>query len=391
MEERREQRRSKREYRLGLHRRSVSLVLVIAVVLLTALGLIAKDRAFSDSENRTLAQRPALTLAGLEDGSFFTNASDYLADQFFGRDSWISIDAFGTRLLGQRDVSGVFIGKDNYLLSQPEEPDLDKQDRKIVAVNDFAQRHEDLNIMFLLAPGAAAVLDKKLPANAPIRDQIADIQAIEAQLSDRIQVLDVIAALAEHSDEEIYYRTDHHWTSLGAYYAYASAADRLGQYMASPAFAILPVSDSFEGTLASRAGVHRVKDVINVYIPQGVDTTYYVNYPDTQTRVTSMFVTSALEEKDQYTVFFGGNHPVVEIHTTVDNGHNLLVFKDSYANSFMQFLTTYYDKIIMIDPRYYYDDLSTAITSYGITDVLFLYSADTWMTDATLADVLATG
>ena len=391
MEERKEKRRSRRQARLALHRRSVSLVLLICVVALAVLSLIAKDRPFSDNENRSLAQRPKVTLSSLEDGSFFDNYSDYLADQFFGRDRWISLDTFGTRLLGQRDVNGVFIGKSGYLFSAPETPDLDRQDAKIAAVNAFARRHEDLNIMFMLAPGAAAVMGSKLPANAPVRDQVADIQSVEAQLDGSIQVLDVIAALAEHSGEEIYYRTDHHWTSLGAYYAYASASDKLGQYMASPAFAILPVTDSFEGTLASRSGVHRVKDTINVYVPQGIDTEYYVNYPDTQKRVTSLFVSEALEQKDQYTVFFGGNHPVVEIHTTVDNGHSLLVFKDSYANCFMQFLTTYYDKIIMIDPRYYYDDLSLAISTYGITDVLFLYSADTWMTDSTLADVLATG
>ena len=91
-------------------------------------------------------------------------------------------------------------------------------------------------------------------------------------------------------------------------------------------------------------------------------------------------------------MFFGGNHPKVEINTTADNERVLLLFKDSYANSFVQFLLPYYQKIIMIDPRYYYDNLDTILTSEGVTDVLFLYSADTFLKDTSLSDVLeATG
>lgn len=390
LEQRRAQRRDQRRQRLERHARAVSILFLIVIAALAVLSLIARDRAFSEAENRTLAQRPALTLAGLADGSFFTGYSSYLADQFFGRDTWISLDTLGTRLTLNHEVNGIYIGKDRYLFSAPDEPDEAKLADKIAAVNAFAQRHEDVNVMFLVAPDAASVLTEKLPANAPVRSQIADIQDTERQLDSRIQVLDVCNALLQHRDEDIYYRTDHHWTSLGAYYAYASAAGSLSQGLAQPAFSVLTVTEDFEGTLASQSGVHRAEDSIDVYLPQ-TDAAYYVYYPDSQTRVTSLFVSSALEEKDKYTVFFGGNHPLVEIHTTVNNGHNLLIFKDSYANSFLQFLTTYYDNILLVDPRYYYDSLSTLISSNGITDVLFLYSGDTWMTDSTLTDVLATG
>ncbi len=390
LEAKRTKRRELRQQRLGRFYQDVSVLFLAVVVLLAALSLIAKDRAFSDAENRTLAQRPTLTLAGLADGSFFSGYSSYLADQFFGRDAWISLDTLGTRLTLNHQVNGIYIGRDGYLFSDPDQPDEERLADKLEAVNAFAKRHDDINIMFLVAPGSSSILTEKLPAHAPIRNQIPDIQDIQRQLDSRIQVLDVSNALLEHRGEEIYYRTDHHWTSLGAYYAYTSAVGRLSQGMSQPSFSVLTVADDFEGTLASQSGVHRAKDSIDVYLPQ-TDTAYYVYYPDSQTRVTSLFVSSALEEKDKYTVFFGGNHPVVEIHTTVDNGHNLLVFKDSYANSFIQFLTTYYDNIILVDPRYYYDSLSTLLTANGITDVLFLYSGDTFMTDGTLTDVLATG
>ena len=390
MDERKEMRRRMREQRLGRFHRSAAVLLGSFLLALIVLGLLAKDRTFSEAENRSLAQRPAISWDALRSGRFFSDASDYLADQFWARDGWISLDTLGSRLWGLREVNGVYLGRDGYLFGAPEVPDEVRQTAKIDAVNAFAARHGDLNVMFLLAPGASAVLEDKLPKNAPIRDAGADIRAVEERLSG-VTVLDALSALREHSGEDIYYRTDHHWTSLGAYYAFAAAADRLNASVPVPTFEVYTVSDTFEGTMASRAGVHGVRDSIRIFLPQGSDIKYYVNYIDTQTRVTSMYDSAALEEKDQYTVFFGGNHPIVEIRTTAGTGRSLLVFKDSYANCFMQFLMTYYDTIVMIDPRYYYGDLGAVLTSYGITDVLFLYSADTWMTDSSLPDVLATG
>jgi hypothetical protein len=151
------------------------------------------------------------------------------------------------------------------------------------------------------------------------------------------------------------------------------------------------VTTSFQGTLASRSGSHSVSDAILVMVPKTKMPRYYVYYPDTQTDSTSVYMSEKLSEKDQYQVFFGGNHPSVEIHTTADTGKNLLVFKDSYANAFVPFLIPYYDNIILIDPRYYYEDVRQIIRSAEITDVLFLYSQNTYANDATLTDVLSSG
>ena len=391
MEEKRTRRRSRRLVRLNAHRQYVTGILALFVAVFAVGSLLARDRSFSADENRSLTQRPALTLAGLEDGSFFSEYSGYLADQFLGRDTWLRLDTLGVRLLGRHDVNGVYAGKNGYLFSAPEEPSGALLDRKAEAVNAFARAHADLNVMVMVAPNAASILSDRLPANAPLRDQKADIADALGRLDSTVRVLDVSDALLAHSGEEIYYRTDHHWTSLGACYAFLSAADALGSGLPVPSFDVLTVADDFQGTLASRSGIHSADDAVQVFLPRDTDVEYYVNYVDSQTRSTSMFVSSALEEKDKYTLFFGGNHPLVEIWTTADTERSLLVLKDSYANCFMQFLTTYYDRIIMVDPRYYYEELSTVLTAYGITDVLLLYSGDTWMTDTALEDVLATG
>ncbi|MCC6095100.1 MAG: hypothetical protein LIV24_08825 [Eubacterium sp.] len=352
------------------------------------LNILVPSRTFSADENRNLAQRPKLTASGLVRGDFFRDFNSYLSDQFVGRDVWMNIRSLGVALLGNQESGNVFFGKKGYLMAKPVVPDKKAADGTIEAVNDFSNRHRDLQINMLLVPDAASILTDKLPANAPVEDQIGDIRSFENRLDSQVGTVDAVSALQKNREQKIFYKTDHHWTSLGAYEVFLGGAGQLGIDAPITDNKVYTVTDSFQGTLASRSGRHIAHDSIEVYQPQGTDVAYYVNYPDTGSKSASMFESDKLKEKDQYQVFFGGNHPLVEIHTTADNGRNLLVFKDSYANSFMQFLYPYFQNIIMIDPRYYYDDVETAITSYGITDVLFLYSADTLFADTNLADTL---
>ena len=152
----------------------------------------------------------------------------------------------------------------------------------------------------------------------------------------------------------------------------------------------LIVSNSFEGTLSSKSGSHGARDSVEVFAP-AMDIEYYVTYDGNQSGICSMYDRSALDKKDHYTVFFGGNYGRVDITTTADTGRVLLVFKDSYANCFMQYLYPYFDHITMIDPRYYYDNVENVIRSEAVTDVLYLYNLDTFLGDSSLADVLTSG
>ena len=359
-----------------------------AVAVIFVVNLIVPSREFSPDENRNLAQLPKISAASLANGDFFRDFNSYESDQFVGRDIWMNIRSLGTMILGNRESENVYFGKDGYLLSKPVVPDSKTVNATETAINDFSGRHSDLNMNLLMIPDAASILTDKLPRNAPAEDQISDIRGFENSLDSKVQSIDAIGVMQKNKDQKIYYKTDHHWTSLGAYEVFLGAANQLGIDTPITDNTIYTVSDSFQGTLASRSGRHISRDSIEIYQPDGTDVEYYVTYPDTGEKSTSMFMSDKLKEKDQYQVFFGGNHPVVEIRTTANNGRNLLVFKDSYANSFMQFLYPYFQSIIMVDPRYYYDDIETAITSYGITDVLFLYSADTLLADTNLADTL---
>ena len=379
----------KRAEKKKMHLRDLLAMAVLpgGVALFLLLGLLTPDREFSDRENRKLAQRPEFSVAALADGTYFDDLGDYLADQFPGRDMWISLNLKLNRFFGQKEASGVYLGDDDYLIQSPGEPDAENLERNLQAVNRFGAAHPDLKITMSIVPNAATIHADKLPANAPVRDQRADLQDLSSRVTGAV-FADVTEALAQCSGEYLFYKTDHHWTSLGAGRAFTAMAPTLGISAPSlDSYTVYSVSDSFEGTLSSRTGSHAARDRVDIYVPK-TEVSYSVNYVDSQKRVASLYNRAALEQKDHYTVFFGGNHGRVDITTTAETGRCLLLLKDSYANCFVQFLYPHYDRILMVDPRYYYGDLENLLSSQSVTDVLYLYNLDTFLSDSSLADVL---
>ena len=377
-------RRSPYQRSRRLQGKYLSWLLVGCIVLVLVLSLLVKDKDFSESENRSLAQFPKLS--DVMDGTILSDLGDYFADQFPGRDLWMSLNLGVNRLLGQKEASGVYLCEDDYLMQVPSAPNTAQVERNLAAINAFGESHSGLNLVMSVVPNAVTVHADKLPANAPVRDQAADLSLLKSGLTAGTFV-DVSTTLKAHSDEYLFYKTDHHWTSLGAYYAFADIAGALNLSAPLPeSYTVHPVSTTFEGTLSSKSGSHSAVDTVEIYVPDtAID--YYVSYPDGR-NISSLYHRDALNVKDHYTVFFGGNHSRVDITTTANTGRCLLLFKDSYANCMVQFLYPYFDHITMIDPRYYYDNVELVIKSEAITDVLFLYNLDTYLGDTSLADVL---
>lgn len=376
--------RSEKQRGWGEHGKLIGVFFLFCLLAGVVLNLLVPDRETSSAENRKLAQRPKLTWAGLADGSYFSAWEGYTADQFPGRDGWITLDFRFSRLMGAREAGGVYLCRDSYLMEPPASPDEEALAKNLRAINDFAARHGELRVNMCVVPNAACILKEKLPQNAPVRDQKKDLQALASQLQGP-QYLDVTEGLSRHAKEKLYYRTDHHWTSLGAYYAFLEMAPGLGLENYATEFDVFPVSNNFEGTLSSKSGCHTVADVIELYLPKE-EVQYYVTV-DGQRRAT-MYDREKLEERDQYAVFLGGNAPRVDVTTGGASGKNLLMFRDSYANCFLQFLLPCYDHIILLDPRYYYGDANSVVAQENVTDVLFLYNANTFLEDRVLSEVL---
>ncbi len=356
------------------------------ILFFLAAEIILPDRGFSANENRNLSSRPHFSADSLKDGSFFSALSSHASDQFFLRDAFVSLNSAEEFLLGKRESHGVFIGKDHYLLADTEAPDPGKIRALQDAVATFVNSCGTRSVRMMIVPCAAAVMPDKLPPNAPVRDQLRDISDFAAELPESVTFIDP-SPILKGTGGQLYYRTDHHWTSLGAKAVFEGSAQALGIESPNTSYDHLMLSYSFLGTLGSQSGHYGTKDCIDIYVPNP-GALYYITIPDEGITSSSLYMRDKLKEKDQYQVFLGGNHPVVEIRTAADTGKKLLLFKDSYANSFVQFLIPYYDSITMIDPRYYYDNPATIIRSNGITDILFLYSANTLFTDNSLTDCL---
>ena len=364
-------------------------IFLFFLIIAFAFNLFSKDKKYSESENRMLAQKPEFSMANLASGKYMKDMEDYVTDQFFIRDKWINLKVLEDLALGKRESNGVYIGKKDHLMEIPTAPNQKALDNNLDAISNFSASHPDINTVMTLIPNAAYVYNHLVPRNAPVRNQEADIKYVQSAVGTSLNFVDLTKTMTSHKDEEIYYKTDHHWTTLGAKYAFDALSTALGIDSPTQEYTIYPVTHSFQGTLTSKSGYDKGKDTIELYIPQNVNTDCLVNFVDEGKRTASMYESAALENKDKYEVFFGGNHSRVDISTPMEGKKNLLLFKDSYANCFIPFLVPYYRNIIVIDPRYYYDNIESLITDNEITDILFLYNVNTFLGDTSLGDVLA--
>lgn len=349
---------------------------------LLELNLLFPDFSFSSLENRPLKGLPALHWNELVDGKYGQNLESYASDQFVGRNFMFHVSYAIRKAAGQREINDIFLGKDALQMqnSLPEQNFLETQ---IHAVNQFAGITQ-LPCSVLVAPSAATIQPDKLPPAAPVRDTGPAFDQLYGSLN--TQKADVRAVLKEHAAEEIYYKTDHHWTSLGAKYGAQQLLASLGKEMNWDGFDAMRVSDSFEGTLASRTGSFGLKDDIFID-PDKNRTDYVVTWAD-GTKTASIYDEKALNRKDQYEVFLGKNQSLIYIETMAESTDNLLLFKDSYANSMVQYLIPYYRNIYIVDPRYYYDEIAYLLSIGSISQVAFVFSADNFFTDRSLQDIL---
>lgn len=377
--------KSQRNSRFFVHR--MGLIFFFLPVIVLVLGIVLPDRGFSEKENRVLASAPSLKLNQLASGGFEKQFETYENDQFPLRDLWITLKAGTDRLMGKVEENGVLLGKNGYLMEEFKPPVQTQYDSTVKAISDFAQRHSDLKQYALIAPNSVNILKDKLPAFAPVTDQNVWLDNLKDTLTAAgITFIDVRATFQDHKMEDLYYHTDHHWTTQGAYYAYLQAADTMGIDTSSDSFDKAPVTRSFQGTLSARSGFRSgEKDEIDVFLPNGDSSlSSVISYVDEQKKSASFYDTEKLKNRDKYALFFGGNHAKVKISTPVKENQTLLVLKDSYANSFVPFLAQHYRKIIMVDPRYYYGNLEELMQAENIDEVLYLYNANTFFADTSL-------
>lgn len=378
------------------------LVFIVGIFSVTGLHILVDDKEFSENENRVLASMPKISLSSLADASFMNDFETYLTDQFPFRDSFISIKTFCDRVLGKNKENGVYIGKDGFLFDSQSEYDEDKVENITNAILDFSEKNKNLKKMFILSPNSSYIYSDKLPDYLELPNQSEQIDKIYSLLSDKsITKLDVCSLFEksrEKDDYLLYYKTDHHWTtkaakkvfnSLESKWKLSTSGTPYSNTKIEPKFEYYTVSTTFQGTLSSTAGVHDTYDEVEICLPKNSQGTYVVNFEQSGEKTASLFFKDKLENKNHYEVFLGGNYDKVIISTVSQSDNTLLLIKDSYANCMIPMLTPYFNKIVVVDPRYLTDSLDSIIKEEDFTHVLFLYNLNTLLEDNSLAQCLA--
>ena len=357
------------------------LVLFIVLYLLFLSSLVLPDRSFSESENKYLSPLPAISFRSILNGSFMEKYDNYVSDQFPVRDAWIRIKSLTESVLMKTENNGVVFGKDGYLF-QRFTYDSKVLEENINAIDTLGNR-SSVPVSVLIVPSSYTVLSDKLPDGVVLADQRSYLEHGESgpigTLLPHCSVIDVLSVLDRHNDEYIYYRTDHHWTTYGAWYAYNLFCASNGLDATVPDEKASHTTEGFLGTSYYKC----------LKAGQRPDTlTYY----DCDAAVTadgseheSIYDLTKLNTRDKYSVFLYGNGAERRISSPPGVGKkaNLLVIKDSYADCMIPFLCSNYENITCVDPRYYSGSFETLV-SEGYDDILIIFGFEDLATETSL-------
>ena len=368
-------------------KRMLGLFFAAFLIIAFVVNIIMPDRKMSSVENRSLQTFPRPSISAIVDGSFGSSLTDWYSDQFVGRNTFIHLRYITLRMMGHKKIDDVYLCH-NRLIEENAKPNNKQLKRNLKAMNEFSKRHDDVTYYFMLIPNAVDVQHSRLPMFSNAEDQKEIMDEIYKTLEEPIQKIDVRETMNSHKKDYIYYKTDHHWTTLGAFYAYQQASKVMGvDGVKKSDYTDYIVSTNFKGTLSNKTGSVGVRDEIHIFVKKKLND-YYVFDDATKEKSGSMYVSKSLRTNDKYTVFLGGNKGIQHIQCDNKSDKHLLIIKDSYANEYVQFLLSDYRTITIVDPRYYTDDIERVIQDDYVTDVLFLYNTNTFVQDTSLADVL---
>ncbi|MGM9598007.1 MAG: DHHW family protein [Eubacteriales bacterium] len=344
-------------------------------------GLLIPDKYYSESEKRLLQQFPSISFDSFLSGKLASDIEAYLSDQFPARDKWITVKTLAGLICGKRESGNVYFGKDGFLIDKFSGYDTERYKKNTEALrllSEYMKNNYGISVRVMLVPTAIEIMSDKLPPFAPHASQQDMLEYAKKQ---GLDIVDVSETLRSHSDEYIYYRTDHHYTSLGAYYCYAAWMSAAGRTpLPLEQFQSEVLCENFRGTTYSKVNYP--------FAPYDTITAYYraknhkVSYNGGAYVTDSIYERKYLGGKDQYAVFLNSN----QSETVIDGEGEgrLLIIKDSYANTFAQFVVDGYEETHLIDLRFYRGSVSDYVSEHGITEILVLYNLPGFAADANI-------
>ena len=369
---------------------------VVCFVLLISITSIAfwliPDKSFSARENRALQTLPRFDRDKLFSGALSSAYNDYFADQFVARDLLVTLKGGLELLSGKGENNGILIGNGGQLAKRlfstaradgdaAEDSDIIDQEHLKNAAKGINRTAENADVPFVVFFTGRTVDVAASAFLYPTNASDAMLQALRENVGENVNYLDLVPTYRERyeSGEYVYYRTDHHWTTLGAYYAYCDILKAFGMendIIPAQSFQKETVSTNFWGTFASASGFHFVPpDTVELWLLGNEDD--FLVTVDGRALDGGFYNRAHLEENDKYSVFLDGTHDVVTI--TKKDGENrptLAVFKDSFANSVAPFLAQHFDLVLynLSSPRTDYTDVTAYTKACNADAALVLYT-----------------
>ena len=358
-------------------------VFSILVILFTVIDIINSPKEFSELENRNLSQIPILSLESYIDTSFSSDYEKYINDQFFLRDNWIDLKSRIEYLLGKRENNDIIFGKENYLFKKFTTFNDEMLKNNLNSIITFTNNYNK-EVDFFIIPNSYAIYDELTPRYLPLVDQLSLINSINSYLSlksnNHINTINVAEELLKNKDDYIYYKTDHHWTSYGAYLAYLTYMDYLGLEIVDINNLEKITINNFLGTYYNRSKYFKAdSDFITYYNILGLHIEI-----DGKEQLSLMDL-DKFKGSDKYSAFLWGNNGLTKvINENISEerkGSSILIFKDSYANSFIQFLSYNYEIIDIIDLRYFKESIRNFMKDKDYNEILIMYSFNNLSSD----------
>lgn len=349
----------------------IGAILFCGFLITFAAGYLLPQSDFSPMEKRYLAQTPELSWQSLLSGKWGTEVEEYLSDHVLGRNLLVGINAYLELLAGRQKLKDIWL-EDGKLLEAPVETNAAAITRNLGAIQALGEKlGQPIHLLVVPTAGWAAGAEG-----------YTDEQALEQIYAESGTAVSPIRVEELYRNRpELYYNTDHHWTSRGAYYGYVACAQAMGrEYTPEEDFAVTTVG-GFHGSTYSRSALWLTPaEAIELW--QGSNSLTVTN-GETEGTHDGIFYTERLEEADKYTVFLDGNHSIVRIENPEKQG-KLLVIRDSYANCLGGFLAESYGEVVLVDLRYYRQSVSELASREQFDDILVCYNCANFLTDTNL-------
>ncbi len=347
----------------------ISFIFIVPII-----TLITPDKKISEIENKVLTSFPELSFESIKSKRFMKNFDTYSSDQFPLRTDFIEIKNLYSYFIGNREFRDIYIGKDNRLMEKFvfNKDIIDKNISQAINLSNFLNNNYNIKSKLAIIPTSISFYKDSLPNYAVSDNQLDALKFINNKLnSTSLSFYTPYNALNKNKDKYIYFYTDHHWTQLGAKLAYE---DMYNTKVSSNSYN--KVSDNFYGTYYSKAILPQIKsDSIYAYKEYNkfnINIDFYSNFD-------TLYDNSKLNSKNKYQYFLHGDPAIALIEGNKNSNKEILIFKDSYAHSFIPFLTNNYNKIHIIDPRYYNVDLNDYLKeNNNISEVLFINNIQTF-------------